>query len=260
MICHAWMRTTLMSLAIVIAASCGGSKNSGSSPTSPTSAASTTFQGTIAGSASSQSGTLAVTVQTQVAAASPSSFRLPFVATLHAQGTSVTATGSLRLIGGSTTSLTGTYDSSSRALNLSGSGFALAGSASGAVITGSYTGPNNATGTFASRSTASGTVTAYCGNTFGNGPSASEITGVFNFVVSDASGAVSGTFSITADSPPTVGTITGQVTGGALSFTFNATAGRFAGESGAGSGTIQGGSVSGSAGGAFSGSTSRCSS
>lgn len=255
-------RSVLICVALIAGGSCGGSKNSssGGNPTSPTPAAtpSTTFQGIIAGT-TNQTGTLTVTVQAQVAAVSPSFFKLPFVVTLHAQGTSVTATGSVRAAGGSATALTGTYDTSSRALSLSGSGFTFTGSASGAVLSGTYTGPSGVAGRFSSRSTAGGAVTVYCGNIFGRGNSANEITGVFNFVVSDTSGAVSGAFIISADTPPTVGSITGQVSGTALSFTGTSTSGRFAGETITGTATIQAGSITGTGGGnAISGSTSRC--
>jgi hypothetical protein len=94
----AWLAKRLfLVFAGVVVASCGGD-SSGSPPTTPTpTPTSTTFQGTIAG-ANNQTGTLTVTVQAQVAAASPSFFGWPFVATLHAQ--SVTANGSVRIAGG----------------------------------------------------------------------------------------------------------------------------------------------------------------
>lgn len=260
---HVCIRRTVIFLAIVAAAACGDDDNrsSGTSPIAPTPApTSTTFQGTIAGSAGSsrQSGTLTVTVQAQVAAVRPLLFRWPLVATLHAQS-SASASGTLRLAGGSTTSLSGTYDSTSRALSLSGSGFAFAGSFSSGVMTGSYTGSNGASGAFSTRSTAAGPVTVYCGNIFSAG-NPNEITGVLNLVVSEGTGAVSGVFTITADTPPTSGSIVGQVTGSALSFTYTATSGRFAPGSGTATGTIQGGSVNGTSesNNRFSGSTSAC--
>lgn len=247
-------------LSLCLATACGG--GSGSSPTTPSAPApppnTTTFQGTIAGSSGDQTGTLTVTVQGQVASARPWLW-LPFISTLHAQ--SVSASGSVHVSGGSTTSLTGTFDTATRALTLSGGGFSFTGSANAGVITGTYASPSGATGAFSSRSTAGGTVTVYCGDAIGAG---GGIRGAFNIVVSEASGAVSGAFSQWFDNPPTLGTITGQATGGALSLVFTATAGQYAGESGTGTGTIQGGSVSGTApagsGGAgrFSGSTSRC--
>jgi len=249
-----------IALVLVAAGSCGDS--SGGSPTTPSPAPapapapSTTFQGTIAGSGN-QTGTVTITVQAQVAGLSRS-ILWPFVATLEAQG--VSASGSVHVAGSSTTTLSGTFDTATKAVALSGGGFAFSGSADAATVTGTYSAPGGASGAFASRSSASSTVSVYCGNVFGSGPSANEITGVFNLVVSDASGAVSGAFTIGADDPPTLGSITGQVTGTALNFTWTSTAGRFAGESGTVTGTIQAGTFSGtsSTGNPVSGSTSKC--
>lgn len=246
-------RLLFSTLLMSVVAGCGGS----SSPTTPSPApASTTFQGTIAGSGN-QSGTLNVTIQSQVAAVRPL-LHLTLVATLHAQ--SVSASGSVHVAGGNTTSLTGTFDTATKAVRLSGGGFAFSGSASGPVVTGTYTAPGGASGAFATRSTASGAVTSYCGNVFGSGASSNEVTGIFNFTVSEASGALSGTFTIGADNPPTIGTLTGQVSGTAVIITFTATAGRFAGESGTIAGTIQGGTFSGTSatGNPVSGSPGRC--
>jgi hypothetical protein len=249
-------------IACALAVGCGSDSN-GSSPSTPTtpttpSATTTTFQGTIAG-ANSQTGTLTVTVQAQVAVLAPSRFHLPFVATLHAQSTSVTASGSFRAARGATTSLTGTYDTTTRALSLTGGGYTFTGTASGATVNGTYTGPSGVAGSFSSRSTASGAVTVYCGNIYSSG-NANQVTGVFNLVVSDASGAVSGTFYL-LDAPFRNGPITGQLTGTSLSITYTD---RVSGGSGTGTGTIQGGAVTGSSpaqsGGSnpFTGSTGRC--
>jgi hypothetical protein len=223
-----------------LASACGGGD---SSPTAP-GAATTSFQGTVAGS-NGQSGTLSVTVDSQVATIRPFSFPWSVVATVHAQSTAVSATGSLRLIGGGTTTLTGTYNSSAKTLTLSGGAFTFNGSVSGAVMTGTYTGASGVTGAFATRTTTSGAVTVYCGSIFGAPPDTNVQTGVFNLVVSDASGAVSGAFNIFADSPPTLGSISGQLTGTTLSATGTATSGKFAPGTVALTGTIQGGSASG---------------
>jgi hypothetical protein len=223
---------------------CGGGASNSSTPTSPSTPAAdtSTFQGTVAGSAG-QSGTLTVTVQARVAASSASVFRPPFVATLYAQATTVAATASLHIARGSTTALTGTFDSVTKALNLSGGGFTF----KGGVISGTYTGPSGVTGGFSTLSTANGTVTAYCG-TFSNGAG----TGVFNIQVS-AIGSVSGV----ASQGDQVAYISGQVTGTTIKITHT--------DGGSDTGTIQNGTVSGTAdpgsGGSshpFSGSTSAC--
>jgi hypothetical protein len=245
-------------LALLAAASCGDSNSSPSpaapSPSPPAPAPSTTFQGTIAGT-TGQTGTLTVTIQSQIASASRSIF-WPLVATLEAQ--SVGATGSVHVAGGSTTTLSGTYDPASRALNLSGGGFTFTGSASGAVVSGTYNAPSGVSGAFSTRSAANGTVTTYCGNFVAkNDPN--EIRGVFNLVVSGSS--VSGVMNMFADTPPTIASVTGQVIGTAISISWTATSGQYAGESGAATGTIQGGTVTltgGSDGGTMTLSTSKC--
>lgn len=245
----------------VLCVACGGSNSSGSSPampSAPTPTTSTTFQGVIAGSSSNQTGTLTVTVQSQVASARPW-LRLPFIATLHAQ--SVSASGSVHIAGGSTTSLSGTFDATSRALTLSGGGFAFTGSATAGTLSGSYSAPGGAAGVFAGQSTTSGTVTSYCGNTVAQNEFDRLIpSGVFSFTVAEASGALSGSFTIFTDSPPTVGTMTGQVTGTSVTFTVRAIGGPFTGESAQLSGTIQGGTFNArdTEGRPFTGSTSRC--
>ena len=217
------------------------------SPAKPSSTT-TTFQGTIAGS-SNQSGTLNVTVNGQVAASRPSMFGLPFVATLHAQ--SVSASGTVRTIGGSSVSLTGSYDPGTKALNLSGGGFTFTGSVTNGVLSGTYTGAAGISGTFSTRSTASSTVSVYCGNIFSSG-NPNEITGVFNLVVA-STGAVSGAFAIIGSA----GYLTGQLTGTALSITYTNTTQSFQGTA---SGTVQSGTVSGMSDSKnpFSGSTAAC--
>lgn len=233
------MRFPLLFTLVVgtLLSACGGG-SSGSTPTTPSSVATSTFQGTIAGSGP-QSGTLTFTVQSQVAAFSASIFRWPFIATLHAQATTVAASGSVHVVGGGTIALSGTFDSSTRALSLAGGGFAFTGSLVGAVVSGTYTGPSGVTGGFSSLSTASGTVTAYCGNVFSSGPGqANVVTGVFNLAASGATGAVSGAFHVA----PNSGFITGQVSGTAFTITYGD---RTTGEQGAGTGTIQDGTMSG---------------
>lgn len=203
--------------------SCSGS----STPTSPSSE--TAFQGTVAGTGG-QSGTLTVTVRTVVAASSAAFFRFPFIATLHAQTTgTVTATGSLRLIGGSTIPLTGTFDSSTKVLNLSGAGFTFAGTLSGGVLSGTYTGPNGVSGGFSSLSTTGATVTAYCGTFVRN----DGVRGVFNVQVSTA-----GTVSGVAEGGIY---IRGQVSGNTVTTTATSPSGTIV----PGTSTIQNGTVTG---------------
>ena len=129
-------RLALLVLVCSVAAAAIASPSSPTAPSSPP----TAFQGTVAGTGN-QSGTLTVTVQTVVAASSASFFGFPFVATLHAQTTTVAATGSLHLIGGSTIALTGTFDSSPKAFHLSGGGFSSL-SVTSSVVTSYLARPN----------------------------------------------------------------------------------------------------------------------
>jgi hypothetical protein len=228
-------------------AACGGSSSS-VSPT-PTPAASTSFSGTIAGP-NGQTGTLAVTISAQIARVRPK-WTLPIVATVYAQSTSVAATGSVHLAGGATTNVSGTYDTSSKVLAVSGGGYSFTGAISGAAATGSYTAPGVTTGLFATRSTSAGTVTSYCGNVFSAG-NPNQSMGVFNLAVTDATGAISGAFNL--------GQYYGQITGQATGATFSISWKDNFGEPGTGTGTIGGGALSGTSNtnNPFSGRTSAC--
>lgn len=239
----------LLGLACVSLAMVGACKSK--TPNEPSN--STTYQGVIAGT-TGQTGTLTVTVQATVARATPDRFELPGLAVLHAA--SATATGTMRIVGGSTLTLSGTFDTAEKSLSLSGSGTTLSGLVTGASISGTYTGAGGATGTFGGRSTAGTNVTSYCGDIFGAPPDTGVKTGVFNIAVADATGAVSGAFAITA-TPSSSGYVTGQLTGTTLSLTYtNVTQGA----TGTATGSVQSGNMSGTAGSGnpFSGATSRC--
>jgi hypothetical protein len=243
MTCNSWLRAGLVCLSLVVAAAACGSKGSDTAPTSPTTTTtptpaatpSTTFQGTIAGR-NGQTGTVNITVQATV---TTTSFR-PLA--------TVSATGTVHPAGGASTSLTGTFDDVARTAALSGGGYSFSGSiATGGVLAGTYTAPNNVSGGFSSLSTTAGTVTAYCGTlTSPEGP------GVFNVQVG-TSGTLSG---MAAFSAGTCG-LTGRVTGTAISITSC--------EGNLATGTVSGGSISGTtfnsrgtANGTFTGSTSAC--
>lgn len=244
----AWLMASLMTLAALIT-SCG--KN----PVGPT-GASTTFQGTIVGNASvpsgavGLSGTVNVTVQAQVASAATPGFRLPFVATLYAQATSVSASGTFHVTNDSqTTTLSGTFDSSTKALNLSGGGFTFTGAIDNGQMTGTFTGPNSATGTFSGLNSTTATVTRYCGTFTGTQ------SGVWNFEV--ANGKVLGAVVQTPKPGQSGLSIVGTLSGSTFTFTVAGIT------TVTGTGTIQGGSTSGtwSGGtdsGTFSGSSSAC--
>jgi hypothetical protein len=240
-------RGAAIGVVAAVVAACGGSSSS-VSPT-PTPAASTSFSGTIAGPAG-QTGTLTVTISAQVARIRPR-WMVPIVATVYAQSATVAATGSVHLAGGSTTTVTGTYDTTSKALAVSGGGYTFTGTASGGAVTGTYTAPGVTTGLFATRSTAAGTVTSYCGNVFSAG-NPNQSMGVFNLAVTDATGTISGAFNL----GQYYGQITGQATGSNFSISWKDNFG----EPGNGTGTIASGALSGSSNtnNPFSGRTSAC--
>ena len=169
------MRASVSSLILVVVLSaCGG--RSSNSTTGPSPTGNTTFQGTLAGTGG-QNGTLRITIQAAVAR---SLFSL--VRVLHAQA--VTATGTLTLSGeGGSVTLTGTYDSSTKSVNLSGGGFAFTGTIGEGAVSGTYTGPNSSSGAFSGLDSTTSSVTQYCAP-----PSDAQI---FNLLIS-ASGAVSG--------------------------------------------------------------------
>jgi hypothetical protein len=158
----------------------------------------TTFTGTIAGSGN-QSGTLVITVSATVLA----------TAAVKAQD-AATATAVLTLInGGGTFNLSGTFDTVSGALNLSGGGFTLTGTISKDQVTGTYTGPNNVTGAFTNLDSTHTTVTTYCGTY-----QASHDSGVWNLQVS-ANGSADGSAYVTSGTGHAV-FLTGSLNGTSL--------------------------------------------
>lgn len=120
-----------------------------------TASVTTTFEGTLAGTAG-QSGTFAVSIETTISA---SAFRRT-VGPLSV----ASASGNLTLVGsGGTSALTGTFDISASTLNLSGGGFVLTGAISQDAVSGSYLGPNNSTGEFAGLDASHSAITRLCG-------------------------------------------------------------------------------------------------
>src|SRR5215467_8339842 len=148
-------------LGMLVMTGCGSS----SSSTAP-SANVGTFHGTFTGSGG-QVGTLTVTT-TGVAAIERPVQRFAVIERARAAFFPVvsaavsTATGSAQVMGGSTTSLSGTYDSSSQALSLTGGGFSFTGNITSDGIAGTYTSSSDS-GSFSALSSTAGAVTTYCG-------------------------------------------------------------------------------------------------
>ncbi len=242
------------SLAAMLAACGGSSSSTGTTPATPTTPSqptnTTKFQGTVAGSGG-QSGTLSVTIQATI---STSSIRPLAVSQ---------ATGSVHLTGAGTTDLSGTYDSATSAVALSGGGFAVNGSVASGVLSGSYTGTGGTGGGFSTLDGTSNTVTTYCGTygpVFYAGPPANPPggeVGVWNVVVSSngsASGA--GVSKNVAGDPGFL--LQGQLSGTTLTLSSYDLLSHHA--TGTQSATVQGESVTGSCGGGctLSASTSAC--
>jgi hypothetical protein len=189
-------------------------------PNTTTASTTTTFAGTLAGK-NGQTGTLSVTVQTtSIASAS----------TLVQSGVekvqSVAQSSGVLVTGGATINLTGSYDSSTAGLTMTGGGYAFSGAVSGGAFSGSYTGPSNGDGAFSALNATQTPVTRYCGN-WNDG----QITGTFNVQIS-ANG------SLTGDTYGGKGvTLNGQKTGTSISGTSS--------EGVSFSGTVLNGSISG---------------
>jgi hypothetical protein len=189
-----------------------GSASTGNSAT----AAKTTYAGTIA-AVGGGSGTLTVNIPTSSSTASAPVTTATMTGKVLAERTqaTVTATGTL-VIGSTTTSLTGTYDTVTKAVSLGGGGYNFSGNVSSGSFDGSYTGPSGASGSFATLNTTQTLVTAYCG-TFRQTKGGTN-TGTFNLQVS-LKGTISGSYSgmdgagrISATA--TGSTFTGTSTGG----------------------------------------------
>jgi hypothetical protein len=225
---------------------CGGG---GTSPTSPSptptatpAAVTTTLAGTLAGSAG-QSGTFTAAIQAAVALKASGAHSL----------TAAAAAGTLTLInGGATSALTGTFETSTGALTLSGGGFLLNGMVAGGAASGTYTGPNDSSGRFAGFDSSSNPVKVFCGRYSGSDTG----TGTWNIEIS-ASGAASGLTCPDVsrlDPKPRATLLTGQLTGTTLTL-------RSEEDGQTATGVVEGNTVSGTHDnglGTFSGSADAC--
>jgi hypothetical protein len=168
-----------------------GSPSSSGSP-SPA-AGSTEYKGTFAG-AGGEGGSIDVTVAT-------SGTTTKAVHPLAVQQ----VTGTVRVTGGASITVTGSFDDATKTLTITGGGYSFTGSATSDGASGTYTGP---TGKGAFTVLAGANAIPYCG-TFAGGAK-----GVWNFVVNGA--VLSGTAIDDKGNPDT---LTGTVTGNAVSIT-----------------------------------------
>jgi hypothetical protein len=164
----------LLAAHVVAIAGCGGGNNPTSSPTpTPTVVSSTSFKGTVAGSGG-RSGTIAITVQAKITAAAVRALASP------------SASAVITFSDGSTVALTGTYDSNSGTLSITGGGYSVAGTIANDQVSGTFTAPDGGTGIFTLLDATQATVTNYCG-TF----TEPDDHGVWDFEVS-ATGTLAG--------------------------------------------------------------------
>lgn len=195
----------------------------GSDPAAPSTT--TSFDGVIA--SGSLSGSLSFTVAVgsldaaQVSSATGPSFAM----------TDVTVTGTLKLAGSPAISLSGTYNTSTHALSLSGGEYTFVGSYADGQVEGSFT-SSTESGTFSAQASTGATVRKYCGTYTGTADH-----GHFNIAVNVTAGTLSGAWASEMDGSS--GSLSGTTSGNNI--TINVT-----GSSTVVTGTMTSTSVSGS--------------
>lgn len=207
---------------------------------------STDFEGTLAGDGG-ETGTISVTVGTDVAA-------------LKAQTSGdVEATGVCIFVGQPPVDLSGTFNSSSGDLSLTGDGTTFTGNISGGEVSGTFSNPTTGlNGGFSGLDSTEGTVTLLCGTFAQSSPG--DDAGVFNVQV-DSNGNLSGTSICTSGEGCNPVDLSGSVTGNTVNgttsdegVTFEGTITTNADGSKSVSGTFEGGDAAGT----FSGGTTAC--
>lgn len=240
-------RLSLGVLPMLLLAACS------SSPTAPSN--STSFDGVIA------SGTLTGALSFSVASSTLDVGRAPGTATAPvgirpafavAPG-DVTVTGTLKVSGGSNVALTGTYNTTTHALSLTGGGYSFTGTYANGRIDGTFTSPSG-NGSFSAQPATNATISSYCGTYALNDGSDH---GHFNIAVNASAGTLSGAWAsdvngdtgglsgTTSNGAITVNVLNGGVSNGTVvSGTITATTltGSFSGPDGTGS--VSGGSCS----------------
>jgi hypothetical protein len=182
----------------------------GSSATAP-SATSTSFSGVIASQTLSGSLAFDVATTTLNVGRAPTGAGATAVVRpeLSIAPGDVTVTGTLTLVGTGPIALTGTYNTSSHALALSGGGYTFTGTYASGRLTGTVTGPAGS-GTFAAQPTGTATIRNYCGTYAGH-----TDNGRFNMSVNVNTNTVAGAWASAVDG--TTGTLTGTVSGSSVS-------------------------------------------
>jgi hypothetical protein len=177
--------TLIVALGVVLWSGCGSDDDN----TPPGGGAtSTTFKGIF--SNGTENGSINATLATTTLAPKPPARQASPLRSILASNPSskavVAASGTLRLVGGGTVNLTGSYNDVSDSLNLSGSGYAFGGErdTTGAFnsINGQYTGPNG-DGFFGMVTATAAAASTYCGG-FASG--SSGLTGTWDILIAGA--------------------------------------------------------------------------
>jgi hypothetical protein len=220
---------------LFLAAGVVGLTACGSSSTAPS--GSTTLVGVIADA--SESGVLTVTISTGTLAVLPRAGSLvAFVSTTPAYAAAlvgVDASGTLAIQGGASISLTGTYDTGTHGLSLSGGGYAFTGTYSNGVLSGTFTNPTGKTGGFSAQPGSTISVIPYCGTYAG------AASGHWNVLLNSTNNVVSGIAVATSSGSPA--SIAGTASGNSWSGTYTPIGGT--GGSGTWSMTLSGTNLTG---------------
>ncbi|MBI3189149.1 MAG: hypothetical protein HYZ33_00725 [Ignavibacteriales bacterium] len=140
------------------------------SPTTPGNTTTTTYSGTIAGE--SESGSITFVVGSTAKVTPTVDVRLFAL---------LTVTGTIKLSDGTSITLTGTFNTETDSIYVSGGGYSFAGKLSNGTISGVYTGPNGS-GAFSVQAGTQGSVKVFCGTYIENDNSQS---GLLNIALKD---------------------------------------------------------------------------
>ncbi|HXV87196.1 MAG TPA: hypothetical protein VD793_10875 [Gemmatimonadales bacterium] len=225
------MRRMYATLALALAVSVGCSDSGGDT---------TDFEGVIA--SDGLSGTISISVAGVVASVMAPSFSGAVTAIPTEPAAPVNVTGTLRVKGGSNVTLTGTFDTESKVLALTGSGYTFGGTFASGRLSGTFTGPGGA-GLFTAFSRRSGEVELFCGDFTGSADgvwnlarNGNDLSGAFHETDGSSAGTLTGTLSgNNINLSFTGGTATGTLSGSSMSGTWTST-----GSSGSWTGTKSG--------------------
>ena len=178
------------------------------------------FRGTLTGKA--ENGIIDLTM--------PAGAKASSIHTLGDPAPANAVNGTLNLGNGKIVTLTGTYDSTTGTVTLSGGGYTLTGKLVGGTLSGTYTGPNGG-GSFAVQSTVSGAVAVYCGTYTGSSAGSwnlvrggdNTLSGSFTDAANGQSGILSGKLNgtdILLNPQGSTDTAVGTLAGDAVSGTY----------------------------------------